>query len=213
MQHSSAASCASLSAILLPCMPICEFTLSRIVSSPARARCMSSCPIASSSGLWQSPTVGDGDLRCTPIFFVKHFEPVAMLSVTPGLQCLRAIKSATSSALLMVLSMLCLYGGTLRLRCACLCSLYTPEPVTRPMCGISFLLPSMYMISFGRTLSSVLWETSLKSSLVACSSGDHALAGEFVAFEQCLGGYRPGREAVCCMVIFSCFGLCGGFPS
>ncbi len=90
MQHSSAASFASLSAISLPCMPICNFTLSRIVSSPACARCKSSCPIASSSGLWQSSTVDDGDLRCMPIFCIEHFESVAMLSVTPGLQCLRA---------------------------------------------------------------------------------------------------------------------------
>jgi len=28
-----------------------------------------------------------------------------------------------------------------------------------------------------------------------------------------LGGYSPGGETVCCVVIFSCFGLCGGFPS
>ncbi len=112
----------SLSAISLPCMPMCDFTLSRIVLSPARARCMSSCPTASSSGLWQSSTVGDGDLKCMPTFCIEHYESVAMLSVTPGLQCLRAIRGATSSALLMVFSMHCPHGSTFRLRCACLCS-------------------------------------------------------------------------------------------
>ena len=150
---------------------------------PACAPCMISCPIASSNGLWQSSTVDDGDLRCMPIFCIDHFESVAMLSFTPGRQCLTAIKSATSSALLMVLSMPCSYGCTLRLRCACLCSLYTPEPVTRPMCGISFLLPSVYIISSGRNLSSVLWKILLNSSLVGCSSGDHAVAVVFMAFE------------------------------
>jgi len=113
-------------------------------------------PIASSKGLWQSSTVDDGDLRCLPIFCIEHFESVAMLSFSLGLQCLSAIKSATSSALLMLLSTPCSYGCTLRLRCACLCSLYTPEPVTRPKCGIAFLLPSVYMISSGRNLSSIL---------------------------------------------------------
>ena len=157
--------------------------------------------------------VDDGDLRCMPIFCTEHFESVAMLSFTPGLQCLTAITSATSSALLMVFSMPCPYGRTLRLRCACLCSLYTPEPVTRPMPGISFLLPSVHMISSGQNLSSVLWKTWLNSSLFGCFSGDHAVAVVFVALEQCLGGYSPGGETVCCMVIFSCFGLCGGFPS
>ncbi len=181
MQHSYAALFASLSAISLPYMPICDFTLSRIVSSPACARCMISCLIASSSGLWQSSAVDDGDLRCMPFFCIEHFESVAMLSFTPGQQCLTAIRSATSSALLLVFSMPCPYGCTVRLRCACLCSLYTPEPVTRPMPGISFLLPSVYMISSGRNLSSVLRKTWLNSSLVGCSSGDHAVV--FVALE------------------------------
>ncbi len=38
-----------------------------------------------------------------PIFCIEHFESVAMLSFTPGLQCLIVIRSATStgSALLM----------------------------------------------------------------------------------------------------------------
>ena len=162
-------------------MPKCDLTLCRIVSSPACAHCIISCPIASSSGLWQMSTVDDGDLRCMPIFCIEHFESVAMLSFTPGLQCLTAIRSATSSALLMVFSMPCPYGCTLRLRCACLCSLYSPEPVTRPMLGIAFLLPSVYMISSGRNLSSVLWKTWLNSSLVGCSSGDHVVAVVFVA--------------------------------
>ncbi len=130
MHHSSAASIASLSAISLPCMPICDFTLSRIVSSPACARCTSSCPIASSSDLWQPSTTVDGDFRCMPIFCIEHFESVAMLSVTPGLQCLKAINSITNSALLIVFSMPCPSRCTLRLRCACLCFLYIPEPVT-----------------------------------------------------------------------------------
>ena len=88
MQHSSAASFARLSATPLPCMPECDLTLSRIVSSPACARCTISCPIASSSGLWQLSTVDDGDLRCMPFFCVEHFESVAMLSFTPGRHCL-----------------------------------------------------------------------------------------------------------------------------
>ncbi len=110
MQHSSAASFASLSAISLPCTPICDLTLSRIVSPPDCARFMISCPIASSSSLWHSSTVDDGDLRCMPTFCIEHFESVAIVSFTPGLQCLTAIRSATSSALLMVFSMPCPYA-------------------------------------------------------------------------------------------------------
>ncbi len=133
-----------------------RFNLEQNCLIPCLRSLHDSCPIASSNDLWQSSTVEDGDLRCMPIFCIEHFESVAMLSFTPGLQCLTAIKSAISSALLMVFSMPCSYGCTLRLRCACLCSLYTPEPVTRPMPGISFLPPSVYMISSGRNLSSVL---------------------------------------------------------
>ncbi len=99
-----------------------------------------------------SMAVGDGDLRCLPIFCIEHFESVAMLSVTPGLQFLKAIKSATSLALFMVLSMPCSYGSTLRLRCARLCSLNTCQ-VTSSMCGMSFLPLAMCMISSGRNLS------------------------------------------------------------
>ena len=71
----------------------------------------------------------------------------SLLLCSPSLPVCSALlqfRRATSSALLMVFSMPCPYGCTLRLRCACLCSLYTPEPVTRPMPGISFLLPSVY---------------------------------------------------------------------
>ena len=168
-------------------MPICDVTLSRIVSSPACARCVISCPIASSSALWQSWTVDAGDLRCMLIFSIEHFDSVAMLSFTPGLQCLTAIRSATYSALLMVFSMPCSYGCTLRLTCACLCSLYTPEPVTRPVPGISVLLPFVCMISSGRYLSSVLWKIWLNSSMVCCSPNDQAVAVVFVAQIPCIG--------------------------
>jgi len=156
-QHSSAASFASLSAISLPCMPICDFTEqdSHIARLCSLHELVSDRFKQSLSGLWQSSTV-DSDLRCMPIFCIEHFESVAVLSDIPGLQCLRAIKSTTSSALLIVFSMPCSYECTLRLRCARSRSLYTPESVTTPMCGISFLLPSVYMISFGRNLSSVL---------------------------------------------------------
>ena len=41
----------------------------------------------------------------------------------------------------------------------------------------------VYMISSGRNLSSVLGKTWLNSSLVGCSSGDHAVAVVFVALE------------------------------
>ena len=34
-----------------------------------------------------------------------------------------------------------------------------------------------------------------------------------MAFESCLGGYKPRGETVWCMVIFSCFGLFSGFSS
>jgi len=54
------------------------------VSSSVCAHCMSSCPMASSNDLWQSSTG-------MPISCIEHFECIAMLSVTSGLQCLRAI--------------------------------------------------------------------------------------------------------------------------
>ncbi len=153
MLHSSAASFASH---LIAVYAYVRFNLEQDCLIPCLCSLHDLVPYRLSSGLWQSSTVDDGDLRCMPIFCIEHFESVAMLSFTPGLQCLTAIRSATSSALLMVFSMPCPYGCTLRLRCACLCSLYTPEPVTRPMPGICFLLPSVYMISSGRYLSSVL---------------------------------------------------------
>ncbi len=60
------------------------------------------CPIASSSGLWQSSTVADGDRRCMPVFCIENFGSVAMISVAAGLQYLRTVTSATSSSLLIM---------------------------------------------------------------------------------------------------------------
>ena len=87
---------------------LCDLTLSNTVSLLAHARCMSSFSIAFTNDRWQSSTVDDGNLRCRAIFCIEHFDSVAMHSLTPGLQCLEAIKIATSSARLIVFSMPCI---------------------------------------------------------------------------------------------------------
>ncbi len=61
-----------------------------------------------------------------------------------------------SQNLLMVFSMSCPYGRTFKLRCACLCSLYTPEPVIVLICQISFLLSFVKLILAGQNSNSIL---------------------------------------------------------
>ena len=101
------------------------------------------------------------------------------------------LSCATSSALLMVFSMPCSYGCTLRLRCACLCSLYTPEPVTRPVPGIPYVLPSVYMISSGRYLSSVLWEIWLNLSVLTRSKRILGMHGHPYGCNNCAIALGP----------------------
>ncbi len=136
---STVASFASLSAISFPCTCMrFHFEQDYLI-----ARMCSSCPIL------LAVVYGSRQLSMTVTLGASQFSAPNTSSLLLCSPSFRAFKSTNSSALLMVLSMPRSYGCTLRLRCACSCSLYTPEPVTRPMCGISFLLPSVFISRLG----------------------------------------------------------------